>query len=820
MGQDGPIFVYFFDVSPLFRSPLLAVLLALCASPVLAQIAASSDTTISPPPVPAVSTAAAKTDAEPAAPPIVPAPWVLGEIRVEGNKNVKAGVIRGQIKGKKGDLYDRPDLDRDVQNIQGMGNFERVAADIILGPKPVPEHFRKAAGSDRMIILTIMVKEKPQIKKIKFEGIKKVSRGALEDATTLKSKDSYDPAKRRMDEEKILDKYKEKGFLDASVSAQVDTDTTTQQTTITYKVVEGPKSKIELVTIGGIAGFKPKKILKLMKNRRKKVFVEKDLPEDLKKIETYYLNHGYLDVKLTSPTVTFSQDKTKVYIALGLSEGKIYKFGDTSFYGYALFTSSALLKTVEYHREKIFNQEKFEDTIRGVQELYAEHARLRTRVTPHKNFNATTGLMDVAYEISEGNIVYIDHVDVDGNKATKNYVLKREVVVKPGDAFRRSRILKSIEKIKNLGFIDDVDIDVQSPTDPDRVDVAFDVTEGKPGILTAGAAFSSVDGLIGTLSLQHLNLFGRAQKASLQWSFGNRVQDYSVSWTTPWVKNKPVSLGFDLFNTRRINPFETSLSAYVQKRTGGSIRVGPRFQEDKYQLNFTYTISKIAITNVQEEFRGRLAEGTSIFSSLGAELARDTRDNIWDPTRGSRNSIGTELSGGPLQGDIHYLKTSLTDTIHFHLFSISDWPFVLTFANRAGYVTQFGETKEVPVFDRFFLGGQDTLRGYSASGEVGHPSGGKIYDVFNIEFGFPLARERKKTIVKFVTFLDVGTAWDRVRDISGRVGSGARDIKSDAGFGIRFTTPAFPIRLDWGYGFNHRTGEKLYQINFGLGNLF
>jgi outer membrane protein insertion porin family len=789
------------------------LLSALLASSAQAQTAPSISTA-SVDAAPSVSTAAQAGSV------VVPAPWVLGEIKVEGNKNVKTGVVRGQVKAKKGDLYDRPDLDRDVQSILGLGGFERVSADVTLSEKPVPEHLRRVAGAERAIRLTILVKEKPQIKKVKFAGNKKVSKGALEDVASLKAKDPFDAVKLRDDQEKMTAKYREKGFLDASVSADVQTDTGTLQTVIAYNIVEGPKSRIALVTIDGIAAFKPKKILKQMKNRRKKVFIEKELPEDIKKIETFYLNRGYSDVTLSSPTVTVSPDKTKIYIALGVSEGPQYRFGDTTFSGYALFKSSELVKTIEYKRGKIFNQEKYEETIRAIQELYAEHARLRTRVTPTKTFNKDTGLMDVSFDISEGNIVYIDHVDVEGNKSTKNYVLKREVVVKPGDAFRRSRIIKSRERIMNLGFIDDVEIDVQSPSDPDRVDLAFDVVEGKPGILTAGAAFSSVDGLIGTLSLQHLNLFGRAQRASAQWSFGSRVQDYSLSWTTPWVRNKPVSLGFDLFNTRRINPFDNSLSAYVQKRTGGAVRVGPRFQEDKYQLNFTYTLSKVAITNVQSQFTGQLSEGTSIFSSLGVEFARDTRDNIWDPTRGTRNSVGVELSGGPLRGNIHFLKTSLTQSANFQLFSVADWPFVLTFANRAGYVTQFGETKEVPVFDRFFIGGQDTLRGYSASGEVGHPSGGKVYDVFNTEFSFPLARERKKTIVKFVTFLDVGTAWDRVRDISGRVGSGRRDLKTDVGFGIRFTTPAFPIRLDWGYGFNHRPGEKLYQINFGLGNLF
>src|SRR6185503_8456176 len=135
-------------------------------------------------------------------------------------------------------------------------------------------------------------------------------------------------------------------------------------------------------------------------------------------------------------------------------------------------------------------------------------------------------------------------------------VIKREVVVKPGDRFSAARVRKSREKIMNLGFMDEVDVDLQpAPNEPDKVDLTFDVTEGKPGVLTAGAAYSSVDGLIGTLSLQHLNLFGRAQKASVQWSFGKRVQDYSVSWTTPWLGNSPTSLGFDLYNTRRINPF-------------------------------------------------------------------------------------------------------------------------------------------------------------------------------------------------------------------------------------------------------------------------
>lgn len=751
---------------------------------------------------------------------VVPSPWVIGEIAADGLKNVKLSTIRGQIKARKGDLYDRPDLDKDIQSLLGLGQFERVGAELAPLEKDVPDHFRKAAAGTKQVRLTFVIKEKPVVKKITFRGNKKLSRGQLSDLLSIKTKDPFDRLKLDEDRKKVADKYREKGFLDAEVGTEVSFDTKTSHADVVFVSTEGPKSRIELVEISGIKAFKPKKILKLMKNARKKVFFEKDLPEDLRKIETHYKNNGYLDVRLSTPLVTASADKTRLHIAIGIEEGRPYRFGETTFSGHLVFVSSELAKTIEYRRGKIFNQEKYEETIRGVQELYADQGRLRVRVTPVKTYNTATDQMDVRYEILEGGISYLAHVDVEGNKATKTYVLRREVVVKPGDMFSAKRVRRSVEKIRNLGFIDDVDVDIQPTNDPDKVDLTFDVMEGKPGVLTAGAAYSSVDGLIGTLSLSHLNLFGRAQRASVNWSFGRRVQDYTVSWTTPWVGNSPTSLGIDLFNSRRVSPYSSSLSAYVEKRTGGTLRVGPRFQEDKYGLNFFYTFSRINIDSIQNEFLGQLTPGTSILSTFGAEFARDTRDNIWDPARGTRHSVGAQVAGGPFMGDIHLFKSDLRNQMHATMFTIGDWPFVASLYHQAAYVTQFNETKQVPVQDRHFIGGQDTLRGYQPTGEAGYSQGGKIKSVANIEFGFPLARERKKTIVKLVFFADAGGAWDRVRDVSGRIGGYDRDIKTDVGVGLRFVTPAFPIRLDYGYGLNHRPGERLYQINFGLGPLF
>ncbi|MBI5209504.1 MAG: outer membrane protein assembly factor BamA [Elusimicrobia bacterium] len=751
----------------------------------------------------------------------IPPPWVVGDFEVKGTRNIKPSAVKAAIKVRKGDLYDRPDMDRDRQNIYALGSFARVAVDLAPTGRPVPANLVSVAGASTTVKLTFIVEEKPLIKKIKFQGNKKVSKGTLSDVLSLKSQDPLDEVKLREDVDKIIEKYREKGFLAAKASFRREPDTATWHEDIVFLLDEGPRSRIELVTLDGIHDFKPRKILKQLRNKRKKTFAESEIPEDIKKIEKFYLKYGYLDVVVATPTVTYSDDQTKIFIKYPLTEGRAYKFGDSTFSGNIIYTSTQLVRGLDYRKGKVFDHERYEETVRNIQEAYAEVGRLKMRVTPRKTLNPATGFMDVEYQIAEGNIIYVDYVDIEGYKATKRHVIAREILVKPGEAFARSKVMASRERILNLGFIDDVGVDFQeSPTDPEKVGMIFDIQEGKPGLLTAGMAYSSTDGLIGTLSLSHLNLFGRAQRTNVQWQFGGRVNDYSISWWTPWILNKPTSLGIDLFNTRRVMPFSVVSNAYVRKQMGGSVNVGPRFKDGRYILTLTYGYKQVTYSNIDSRFRGFIGEGSYVNSGGGISFARETRDNYWDPARGSRHALSLNMTGGPFGGDVHLFNPTLYNASHYRLFSIEEWPFVLSFYNRLTYVTQFGPTKYVPIDERFFIGGQDSLRGYSPDGEAGAPQGGRVREVFNIEFGFPLAREKRKSIVKLVFFFDAGNTWYNTKDVRLRVGPALNEIKTNVGAGIRFVTPAFPIRLDYGYGFNHKPGEKLYQINFGIGNLF
>ncbi|HOX22308.1 MAG TPA: outer membrane protein assembly factor BamA [Elusimicrobiales bacterium] len=744
-------------------------------------------------------------------------PWKICAIEVKGLFHVKERVIKKQVKAKKGEPYQQNFVSEDIQAIIGLGGFENASVSLFKMTAVQAKEFDDDTDC-HTIIYTL--REKPLVKEILVKGNDKFSRGKITGAMDLKKKDPFDKAKLIGDMDRIAAKYLEKGYTAAKADFQVTELPDEHLVSITVTVREGKQARVKDVQFLGATAFKPGKLLGQTKNKPGKIFDGEKFARSVDALNEFYKNRGYPDFQVEESSAAFSEDKSQVFITYKVNEGSKGKFGRTYITGNTVFSTEELLKTIDYKPGKIYNEDKFRFSLSNIQNKYAEKGYLKMVIDPKKTLNAETGQLDMQLDIVENSVVYIDHIDISGNKDTKTFVFRREVVVHEGDIFNSARIRKSQERIMNLGFIDDVQMDISPTAEPDKVDVVFDVAEGRPGMFTMGAAVSSLEGLYGMLSVQHLNFLHRAHKLSLSWNFGTRIMDYSVSWTNPWFMDHPTSFGVDLFNTRRLRPYSSTYSAYRERRVGGRVRVGPRFEEDKYQLNTAYTYQDVTIDDVDNSYTNIIQAGTSVTSSIYAEFAVDTRDNIWDPTRGWRNSISYEFAGGPLQGTLDYYKFGLTSSYNQKLFEIEDYPFVWAFSNRFGLVDTYGKTAEVPIFERYFIGGQDTVRGYDYTGQIGPNNGGNCYYVFNTEFRFPLAREKRRTIVQGAFFLDVGGAWSTMRDMSWRVGTGQTDLKAGTGFGIRFTTPAFPIRLDWGYGFNHKAGESPSQFYFTIGNMF
>ncbi len=734
------------------------------------------------------------------------------KIHVEGNRNVRERVILAEVKTKKGDAYNPEALRKDVQAIFALGHFDDVTVDLADVPGGVNVTFR--------------VIEKPMIKRIDFKGNKKLSSSKLRDAISLKENDSLDKMKLNSDVEKIVNLYKDEGFAAAQVEPFTTSDPT-NHVTITFYITEGTQVLVQEVELEGVHAFKLKKIKKLMKTRRKKVFKQETLTKDLEEITKFYKNHGYQNIKIGDPIQTFNADKTRLTLHLPIEEGPLFHFGNIRFAGNAIFPSEKLHPAMQFKAGDTFNQQKLDESIAKLQDIYGAQGYIRVQIKPNFSQDLAKGIVDTEFHIEEGEVVYVDHIAVEGNTHTKEYVIRREIQLKEGEAFSSVKARKSVERLYNLGFLDNVDVDVQQPVSPAKADVIYTVTEGKPGILSAGAGFSSVDGLIGTVQVQHTNFLGRGQRVNLQAQFGGRVKSYDLGWTEPWFLGRPLTLGLDIFSTTRIQQLGTDFNAYHSHNTGGSITMGPRFS-DIYSLLFTYSYANTVRDTVDPNLDlatrqlilgssdPRITSFHAIKSDLTEQIVRDTRDNQFDPQRGTRTSFGV-TEGGLGPHTIQFYKPVADTSVHIPTF----WKFVLSIHGQWGYVRPYGTSGESDIIDELFrVGGSDTVRGYEL-GQVGVLNGGQVENVYNVEYKFPIAPdEHGRTLLQGVFFYDIGGSWRNLSDVDYRIVNNQKGLKQGVGFGIRFKTPVFPLRLDWGYALNRSPGQAPSQFYFTVGSLF
>jgi outer membrane protein insertion porin family len=425
--------------------------------------------------------------------------------------------------------------------------------------------------------------------------------------------------------------------------------------------------------------------------------------------------------------------------------------------------------------------------------------------------------------IVENSKAYIERIDIRGNEVTKDKVIRRVLSLEPGDAFDAEAVNRDKMRIYNLGFFENVAVDTQPGSEMDKLILIFDVSpERKTGTLSLGAGYSSVEGLVGFLQVSQNNLFGNGQAVSAQWDFGDRKSSYSLSFTEPWLLDRPISFGVDVYRILRTQAYNSQ--GFDQISTGGSLRLGYSFQDswNAWKLYNTYRYQSDETSNVSPNLVGILA-GVENISSITPSVVRDTRDNIFDASRGSYNILSLTLAGGYLGGDKHFIKPVYDVRMHFQTPAIFGWQwlnrFVLGLHGRVGYATPYDAgtgTGTVPVSERFFMGGTDTVRGYlerSLGGEVAF-TGGLFTLLSNVEYGFKPAPP-----IKLRAFYDSGNVWSNIDAVNWD----SPYLYPSAGFGMLFTIPTsvIQIRLDWGYPLvKVPTQVQEGRIHFNIGNIF
>ncbi|MCL2144160.1 MAG: outer membrane protein assembly factor BamA [Endomicrobia bacterium] len=728
---------------------------------------------------------------------------VISQVIIDGLQNVKQRAVMSAVSLKKGKLYSSDGTREDIRSILELGFFDNVEV-----------RFDGSSGK-----LTYEVSEKPYIEKISFKGNKEFTEGKLRSQSVLKEKDYYDLSKFEETKSKILTYYRDRGFIDCYIEVYPTVNSENNHMTITFLITEGNKISIKGLDIEGVISFKKKKIIKLMKTKPKKVFKEETYQTDLRSIEVFYKNNGFMDYKFITSSMTYNDERTNMFIVINISEGLKYHLGNISYEGNSAVNDRNMRKLIKIKTGDVFDQSKVYESMQGIYEAYSDKGYLNTMIDPSFDKGEKDGIVDIGLAITENSVVYVGNIYVDGLVSTKEKVIRREILIKEGQVLSAGKVRRSVERIYNLGFMESAEPQILPTGSSDIMDMVFNVTEGKPGMITAGAGYSSVDYFVGSVQFQHMNLFGLGQRLNLLWEFGARRQNYEIDWTDPWIFNKNASLTLSAYNIERKRDYASTTDAYKESRVGVSARIGPRVS-DYIGLLFGYTYEHVRLFDIDSSVRNDIEAATDLSkdrtSSVMGQVVYDSRDYIFDPSRGNRQLLNMQIAGGPLGGNVNYVKSIARSSWFFPTF----WRFVLSFNLSAGYIAPYGDQDTVPIYEKFYIGGADTVRGYKYRTEVGPVDGGIFMTVANVEYKFPIVSEKGRTILQGAFFYDIGGTWAKTEDVDFSLGTGEKNLRSGVGFGIRFATPVFPLRLDWGYGLNHKEGEALQQFYFTIGNVF
>ena len=744
------------------------------------------------------------------------APKAITAIEIKGNKSISTNIIISKMKSRVGNPYQENVISDDLKRLYLLGFF----SDIKIDTEPYKEGIK----------LIVTVAERPIIERITFSGMQRIKMKEDKLKEMIKSKvGQYLDHPILAEDVQILKKmYEKKGFSQAQVDYKTDIDPATNKAKVEFVVYEGKRIRIKTISIEGNTAFSDRRILGLMKTKKAWLFnagplKEEVLAEDMERVKSFYRRKGYADAA-ADYEVSADTKKPFLYINIRITEGKKYLVGIIAIAGNKdIFEKDIQGALKACTAKKVFSQEALQEDVTHIQGLYFDRGYIFAQIQEATSLNSGTGRIDINYNIAENQIAYVNKIKVRGNVKTKDVVIRRELRIRPGDRFDGEKLRRSKEKLQNLGFFEEISYDTEdSGEEANKKDLVVDVKESKTGAFSFGGGYSTVDQLVGFVEIEQKNFdwknfpyfTGDGQNLKLRASFGMLSNSYVLSFTEPWVFDYPISFGFDAYQRSRQRESDVGYG-YDEDVLGGDLRLGKELTE-YLKADATYRIDNIEISNVAEEASVDLKKetGKNTISSMQFGLTYDSRDNVFSPYKGNVLAGSIEGAGGPFGGDKDFLKFFGRASHYFPLFNRS----TLEFRGRVGLADPYGDSDDLPIYERFFAGGAYTIRGYEER-SVGpidpaskDPLGGEAMLIGNIEYTYPLF-----DFLKLAAFYDTGNVWRKLDDF------GKEDLKSGIGFGVRLKTPIGPLMLDYGIPLDKTPGEekkKSGRVHFSMSQSF
>lgn len=748
-------------------------------------------------------------------------------IRHVGPPAVSDSHILANVRIEVGSTFNRNSIDDDVRNLYATGYFYAIQ---------VLEEYDLQQGYH----LIYLVQGNPTLTDIRFEGNSKYKNAKL--LKTISSQVGRPLNDRTLfeDSQAIKKLYQKAGYPATKVDYVRSIDEQAGRATVTFKIEEAPKIRIEDVIFEGATAFKQSKLRKAIKTRRwwmfswltgTGAFKEDQWAEDRDRLSEFYRRDGYLDFELKDVKFDYPEPNRMV-LRLQVFEGKQYHVGSVGFRGVTLIDTNALLGDLEMPAGEVFTPAGLYDDIERVEDAYGALGHIDARVRPERTANVETGNMDLVYDLTEGQRVFIERVEIRGNTKTKDRVIRRELLVNPGEPFNKVLVKFSTNRIGLLNYFEKVAWTDEKTDAPNRRDLVINVDEKSTGNIQVGAGLSTIDDLVGfaEVSQSNFDLFnppyftGGGQKAILRVQLGTERQDYMLTFQEPWMFGRKLIFNQDLYH-RELN-FQSSL--YNERRTGTSTSFTRPLGREWFRGTLSYTLENVGILDVSPTASPAIKdeEGETLISELGLRFDLDRRTNSEDSGMladgGFRSALDLGLAGGPLGGETDFYRLELRHSHYFRGFARGH---ILEVIARAGVIENYGRSDSVPLFNRWFLGGAFNMRGFEyrevgPKDITGEPLGGETYWYGSVEYSIPVIDR-----VRFAVFYDIGMVYQdaysfnsQVYDRNGNLVIDTGQYNDNFGFGVRLNLPIGPLVFDYGIPItSDRRNESSGEFQFRAG---
>jgi len=726
-------------------------------------------------------------------------PARIVEIKIKGDFVFSIQKIKGRLQTKRGKIYRASQMIRDIQKLKdwyvGNGYIEVVIA-------PPSLVYQK---KENQVALIISVQAGPKVE-VFFQGNKEIPRKKLLEQILLFSERSQDEGVLRDSVEQLIDFYRHSGYPFSSISYQKE-EPSPGFIRVRFQITEGPHAVLEEISFEGNEGVSSKDLKPLMKTKKaglfsKGIFLEEILKEDIVAIRNFYRKNGFLQTQIKW-NLDYPEGKTSLSLHLIIEEGARTFVRGIHFEGNESFSLDLLKKNLQMKKGLPLNFALLRKDLRSVLSFYSQRGYVYAKIDQEVNFRDDRQQVDIIYRISEDQKAYVGDIQLTGNDYTQDHVILRELLVQKGGVYNYEEILKSTRRLYRLGFFKEVRFEPRiSETKKYIRDMELKIKERFTGSLEFGGGYGEDEGVVGFFQISQNNLYGTGRKAVLRALASLVNSELTLSFIEPWLFN------YDLDARVGVTYQIIERTSYKLTTYGTTVGIDKEFGENiKGTLSYQFERNKTDVdspTLVPED------EDRFNIATINPGLVRSTRNHLFNPTSGSLNGIQFRQAARILGSEEQFNKMTLRSLWYFPLVS---WA-VFAVSGSGGIANEFGNTAKVPITERFFLGGRETVRGYKQDSlgpraPDGTLTGGDAMVNLNYEVRFLLPFN-----FGLVGFVDSGMVWIEPKDIN------FLGLKYSAGWGIRYFTPIGPLRMDIGYKLDPERGEDPYEIHFTLGQIF